>query len=119
MKTSIILFCLLAVVYSEGVAHDKSFQEHKDLIEAKAEAGKNLISSLITNMSALVEGIADFMSSVFTNVLEFVEGIADAFKNVISSFFANILTTSSLMSLVSQLIEWIAWVLVTPVFSTF
>ena len=115
MKSCIILFCLLAVVYSEGVGEDKSLQEHKDLLLAKAEAGKNLISSFLTNISALVEGIADFISNLFTNVWELVEGKVDVYKNVISSFFTNILKPASLQGLTTQLVEWILYVLFTVI----
>merc|ERR1712241_701231 len=75
MKSCIILFCLLAVVYSEGAGDDKSLKEHMNLIEAKAD---------------------------------------DA-KDVVSSFFTNLLEPTSLKFLVAQLIEWFAWLLVTVI----
>ena len=50
MKSCIILCCLLTVVYSEGVGDDKSLQEHKDLLKAKADAGKDFISSFFGNI---------------------------------------------------------------------
>merc|ERR1712241_334721 len=75
MKACIILFCLLAVVYGEGVGDDKSLKEHMNLLEAKAD---------------------------------------DA-KDVISSFFGNLLEPTSLKFLVAQVIEWFAWLLVTAI----
>ena len=40
----------------------------------------------------------------------------DDAKDVISSFFGNLLEPTSLKFLVAQLIEWIAWLLVTAIF---
>ena len=41
---------------------------------------------------------------------------ADDAKDVISSFFGNLLEPTSLKFLVAQLIEWFAWLLVTAIF---
>ena len=75
MKICIILLCLLAVVYSEEVGNDKSFQQHKDLIMAKI----------------------------------------DDTKDIISSFFSNLLEPASLQGLVTQLVEWILYLLFTVI----
>ena len=40
----------------------------------------------------------------------------DDAKDVISSFFGNLLEATSLKFLAAQLIEWIAWLLVTAIF---
>ena len=94
MKSCIILFCLLAVVYIEGAALGISLQEHKDLLVAKGDAGKDI---LVAGKDLLVAK-------------------ADDAKDVISSFFGNLLEATSLKFLAAQLIEWIAWLLVTPIF---
>ena len=106
MKSCIILFCLLAVVYSEGVGDDKSLQEHKDLLEAKADAGKDFISKVYTNV----------LEPIGRKVLDLVDAKVDVNKNIISSFFGNILEPISLKFLVAQVIEWFAWLLVTAIF---
>ena len=106
MKSCIILFCLLTVVYSEGVGDDKSLQEHKDLLEAKADAVENVFSKFYTNI----------LEPILIKFSDLLQAKVYAGKDFISSFFGNILEPTSLKFLIAQVIEWFAWLLVTAIF---
>ena len=80
MKCCAILFYLLAVVYSEGVGDDKSLQEQKELLQAKADAVENVFSKFYTNI----------LKPKYLNFLDFLKEKVYAGKDFIFRTLGNI-----------------------------
>ena len=93
MKTTLVLLCLLVVVYG---FEDKSLQQHKDLIEEKVQVGKGVINYFISNIEEKVQ----------------------VGMGVINHFISNILEKDSIQDLCSKFAGWVLGNIINAIFFT-